>query len=143
MERAEPFVPRHIKVAIVAFKIPVVDLMVEHAKVHALFIAEPEPFKSCMCGHSRQGIEHQVKDEVHEMRRHGEVDDYSAEIEEVFDGVHRQPRPRSDVSIAVMQRVKSVKRVCVQQPVNPVEIKAFPDGDQEKDCDEPSAVIPP
>ena len=39
-----------------------------------------------------------------------------------------------------MQRVKPVKRVCVQQPVNPVEIKALPDGDQEEDRDEPDGV---
>ena len=80
---------------------------------------------------------------MHGVRRHGEVDDDSSKIEQVFNGVHRQPRPRPNVSIAVMQRVKPVERVCMQQSVNPVEIKAFPDGDQEKDCDEPSAVIPP
>lgn len=87
--------------------------MVEHTKVHAFFVAEPEPFEPGMRGDGQQRIEHQVKDQVHWVRRYGEVDDDRSKIEQVFDGVHRQPRPRPDVSVAVMQRVKPVKRVCV------------------------------
>ena len=58
----------------------------------------------------------------------------------MLDRVHRQARPRADIDIAMVQRVKAVHQARVQKSVHPVEIKALPDGDQEEDRDEPDGV---
>ena len=81
---------------------------------------------------------------MHRVGRHHEVDQHRAQKDQVFNGVHRQARPRADIDVAVVQRVHMfVKERNVQEAVDPVEIKAFPDRYQQEERDEPDRVRGP
>ena len=58
------------------------------------------------------------------MRWDDPVNQHAAEIQQVLDGVHRQPRPRPGIHVLVMQVVgRLVQRFPVSQTVYPVEVK--------------------
>lgn len=140
MPAAEQFVPRHVQIAIVAFEIAVVDLVVEVAQVQALFVAEKHTFEPCVRGDRQEAVKHQVEYDVDGMAGDGEVSEHRAEIEKVLDGVHRHARPWADICVAVMQGVKAVHDFGVQATVHPIEIKALPNWDEEENGDEPDGV---
>ena len=59
-------------------------------------------------GHGgERGVVH-VKQHVHRMGGNNEVNENIAEIENVFDGMHGETRPRSNVDVSMMRRVPAV-----------------------------------
>ena len=143
MERAKELVPRDFQRSIVHFEITVVHLVVEITQMQALAPAGPNPFEAGMGGYGIKAKEHQMTDQVHGMGWDNEMDQRGAEIKQVFNRVHGQAGPRPDIGISMMQRMKTVEKVRMQRPVNPIEIEALPNRYQEEDRDKPHcAVIP-
>lgn len=108
MPAAEQLVPRHVEIAVVAFKITMMDLVVEVPEMQALFVAEEHALKTCVRGDCQKAIEHQVEDDMDGVACYGEMGEHGAEVEEMLNGVHRQAGPRADVCVAVVQGVEAV-----------------------------------
>ena len=45
MERAEPFIPRQLRRTVIAFKIPVVHLVVESTQLQSVLVLDQHPFE--------------------------------------------------------------------------------------------------
>jgi hypothetical protein len=76
MKGAKPFIPRHIHRPIIAIKKPVVKLMVEMPNRQAFFISHQERVKPGMPKHRPQGQRIEMKDNMHRMRWHNQMDQH-------------------------------------------------------------------
>ena len=114
--------------------------MMEHAEVQTLAVAKPKPFETGMRCHGGQRAKHQMKDYVHRMTRNNKMDQHGPEIHQMFYGVHRQTRPRADICITVMQSVKPVQRIDMQEAVYPIEIETLPNRNKEKNRHKPNWI---
>ena len=109
MKAAKQLVPWYIQIAIVYLKIPVVDLVVKHPQMQPLFIAENKAFEPRVGGDGIKPVKHKMENQMHRVRGHHKMDHHSAKIKHMFHRVHRQPRPRPNIGIAVVQGVEPVK----------------------------------
>ena len=112
----------------------------KHAQMQTLFVAKQHSFKTSVRGDGKQGVKHQVEDNMHRMTGNCEMDQDGSEIHRVFYGMHRQAGPWANVRIAMVKRVKAVQGIRVQDAMYPIEIETFPHRNQEKDCDKPNGV---
>ena len=65
MERTAQLVPLHVPMAIVHLKIAVANLMVKHAQMQPLGIAEPQALEPRVRGRGMHCVEHQMKDQMY------------------------------------------------------------------------------
>ena len=88
-------------------------------------------------------VKQQMKDQMDRMAGHHKVNERGAKIEKMLNRMHRKPGPRPHICIAVMQGMKPVQVAGMQDPVDPVELKAFPNWDQQEKGYEPDRSIRP
>ena len=120
------------------------ELVVERPHSGYRLALHQEFAEPAVLGDGAQHLAVQVVVQVHRVGRDHHVDHHAAEPEEVLDGVHGQPRPRSDASVAVMHLVRQlVQRTPVQEPMNQVEVKRRPVGNHEEQEREPERVLAP
>lgn len=88
---AEPAVPWHFLVAVVAFIITVVERVVECAEFQLAFVFHEQGLIAGV-GHGRAwGEVHNMKGDVDGTAWQNPVNAQRCEVEEVFNGVHREP----------------------------------------------------
>ena len=121
-----------------------VHLVMECTQLETVFVFDQQPFKSRMGRCSGQGVVLHVKQDVHRVRRHDPVDHDTAQEDHMFDRMHREARPRTNIDVSVMKRMHMfVQERDVQEPVDPIELKALPDRDQQEQCYEPDRICSP
>ena len=92
-------------------------------------------------GNGRQGGEVSVKEQMDWMRRNHQMDGEGTEVKQMFDGVHRKPRPRTDTDVAVVGCVRDFEqRWPMQQSVHHVKMKRLPKDDEREQRHEPHGV---
>lgn len=117
------------------------QLVKEHAHFGLFFVPHDKVFEPRMRKYRVHGLKVAVKHHVHWMRWHNEMDRKVGVEQQVFNRMHRDARPRTNIDIAVVQRVrKFIERRPMQEAVDPVEMKAGPDGQQHKKRDEPHGI---
>ena len=84
------------------------DLVVKIPQVQAFFVAKQQPFESGVGGDRQQPVKHEVENQMHRMRGDHEMDENSAKIKHMFHRMHRQPRPRANIGVAVMQGMEPI-----------------------------------
>ena len=58
--------------------------------------------------------------------------------------MHGKARPRAHIDVAMMQRVGSfVEEWHMKEPVHPIEVKGFPNRNEEEKSDEPNGIRGP
>ena len=82
--------------------------MVEMPYGQAFFVLYQERVKTGMPKHRPQGQRIQMKNNMHRMRRHNQVDQHRWKIKQVFHRMHRNPRKRPSGNIPVVQRMHPV-----------------------------------
>ena len=102
MKCSKPTVPRHFLITIVALVIAMMQLVIERSQRQSAFIPDKQVFVASM-GHRRtwSKIDHM---KIHKNRMAGEhtMDQKRGQVEQVLNGVHGEPRPRSNIDIAVV-----------------------------------------
>ena len=76
MKGDKPTIKWKIDTTIVAFKIAVVDLVVEVPQMQSLLVAKQDPFEPRMSRDGQQPIECQMKDDVNGMGCDGKVNEH-------------------------------------------------------------------
>lgn len=121
MEGTKQVVPRHIKVAVVTFKITMMQV-VEVVRVYSKFIYL-NPVEACVSPSRTNASMEQMKTGMNWMRRNHPMQQYPREIEKMLDRMHRQTRPWAGVGVFMMQIVGSIiKRLPMRQPMSEVEV---------------------
>ena len=107
-------------------------LVMEGAERQDQAIAHDDTLVTGMRRRRRQREVLQVKNDKQRVRRHDEVDQHRAEIDQMLARVHRQAGPGADVGIAVMHRMHAaVQRRPVNQAVDQKKIKRLPGRQQQ------------
>ena len=66
------------------------------------------------------------------------MDQHGAQVNDMLNRMHRQPRPWANVNISMMQSMHIfVHEWDMKQPMDPIKVKTFPDWDQQKQRDKP------
>ncbi len=119
----EPLIPRRFRSSVIAFKVAVVQLVVEVGGIEDGAVADDQFFETRV----RKGWSETAAVEVHQ-QDHGmgwnyEVDQDRRNVEGVFHRVHGHSGPWSDVDIAMVQSMYSaIEGWPVQQPMSGVEV---------------------
>jgi len=121
MESTKQVVPRHIKVAVVTFKITmmqVVEVVCIYSKIIYL-----NPVEACVSPSRTNASMEQMKTSMNRMRGNHPMQKHSRQIQEMLNRVHRQTRPWAGVGVFMMQIVGSIiKRLPMRQPMSEVEV---------------------
>ena len=126
-ERAKEPVQRQRGFPVVAIKESVMEVVKIRARGQPAL--EDGAFEPVMPPRRRQGRVLGVEEKMDRVRRHHEVDQDHAEIQEMLHGMHGQPGPRAGVDVLVMQIMHGlVERRPVNGAVDPVEMKFTPEG---------------
>ena len=121
MESTKQVVPRHIKVAVVTFKITMMQV-VEVVRVYFKLIYL-NPVEACVSPSRTNASMEQMKTGMNWMRRNHPMQQHPREIEKMLDRMHRQTRPWARVGVFMMQIVGSIiKRLPMRQPMSEVEV---------------------
>ena len=104
VKRPEQFIPRHFQRPIIAFKIPMMHLMMKGAKFQPVLVFHNQTFKPCMRSGSGQCIILQVIQDMNWMSGNHPMDQHGAQVNDMLNRMHRQPRPWANVYISMMQR---------------------------------------
>ena len=104
------------------------QLVIERSQRQSGFIPDKQVFVASM-GHRRtwSKIDHM---KIHKNRMAGEhtMDQKRGQVEQVLNGVHGEPRPRSNIDIAVVHWMDMlIDERHVQKPMHPVKMKRRPD----------------
>ena len=128
MKSPEPDIERKINTAVVTFEIRMMKLVVEMAKYHPTALAKKHLMEAGVAKNGGQRQHVAMEHDQHRMRRHHQVDQHRAEIDDMFDRMHRNARPGDDIPIAMMHRMDmAVELTYMKKPVPPVEMKRNPD----------------
>jgi len=126
VERAEPFVKRQQQHPVVHLEVPVMQVVEVVAPVNVRALGDDEAIEAGVRG---RGRDHQVNAaERDDERRAGQQQEHERQrqIQDVLAGMHRDPRPRAGVHVAVMERMEpSIQRVEVQQSMIEIEVHGF------------------
>ena len=105
LECAEPSIPRHLLVAVIAFIITVVQLVIKGAQRQSSFVLDQKIFITSMCHCSTGSLIDDMENQMYWMARKNSMNAKRRKIEKVFHGMHRQSRPRADVYVSMMEGV--------------------------------------
>lgn len=134
LETAEPFIERDGAFTVVTIEVTVVQVV--KVRAEANLIAQ-FAFKPRMPGRRGQRGVLGIEQKMNGVRGNDPVNQRDAEIEHVFDRMHRHAGPRAGVDIVMVQVMNAVvQRLPVDQTVDPVKMKLPPEGNQEQDNDE-------
>lgn len=79
-----------------------VELVEEITQGHQLSPLNRQLRKATVCARRTEELQVHVIEQVDGMRGNHQMDKNCAEVEEVFHGVHRNPRPGTNVDIAMV-----------------------------------------
>ena len=143
VERTEPAIERYGAVGVVDLEVLVVEIVRVAVGVERS-VADLDPFEAGVPGHGCHQQMELVEQHVERVRRHDPVDRHRGEVAEVLQRVHRQPRPRPWIHVAVVERVhRLVERRHVDEPVHGVEVELAPDRHEQHDDDDPDRMVGP
>ena len=91
--RTEPLIKRYFRRAVIAFKIPVMQLVKEIPGPRNFTFPDQHFLEPRMAHYRADLLKHSVKDKVQRVRRHREVDEICREIEHIFKPVVGYTRP--------------------------------------------------
>lgn len=122
---AKPLIERHRAVtAVVALEIPVMQVVkiALTDAVHVLAFRQQFVESDMTQCRREAGLLH-VEDRMQRVRQQDPVEQYAAEIKNVFHRVHRHARPGADVGILMVQRVhRLIEETAVQKAVDKIEV---------------------
>ena len=128
MKGTKPFVPRHIYRTIIAVKVSVMKLMVETANRETFFILHQKRVEPGMSEHRSERKRTKMKNNMHWMRRHNQMDQNWWKVKKMFNGMHGNSRKRACGDISVVKRMHAtIKKFNMEQPMHTVKMKSNPD----------------
>lgn len=141
MQAAKPFVQRHIAFPEIDVVIAVMQIVHVAIVLHGLRIAEHDFVKAgmayCRPQASLKGVEHHVQ----RVTGYDDMDQYTAEVQQVFHRMHGHSRPGADIHVLVVKVMHTiVEWFPMYQAMNPVEMEITPEGDQRHGQAEPDGV---
>ena len=109
MESPEEVVPRHIKVAVVTFKITMMQV-VEVVRINPKLV-DLNPIEARVSPSRADASMEQMKTSMNRMRGNHPMQKQPREIEKMLDRMHRQTRPWAGVGIFMMKIVGGI--ICI------------------------------
>ena len=102
MKRTKPSVPWHFNCSVVTFKIPVMELMEKVTHVCTFFVCNIELFKTWVGKNWMNWLHIAMKHDMQRMARHDEMNQKIGIENQMFNRMHRNTWPGTNVNISVM-----------------------------------------